>query len=172
MRRLLTVVVGTLVVLGGLVALVAAFSARDDAGVETAAAGPGELQPDRGAGHDATAPDATLLPTSGPHRPLNVTRDASELSGDELLHALEQGNVVFAYGARRPPAALTAVQEAVAGPFDAELAAAGQSVILMRVPGLDGTAGLAWRRLLTTPDAADPRLREFAEAWLGTGAPG
>lgn len=171
MRRALTVAVGTIVVIGGLVALVAAFSARDDAGVAVDAAGPGELQPDRGSSHDGAAPAAALLPTSGTHRPRNVTADATEIGGDELVHALEQGNVVLVYGGRRPPASLRGLQEAVAGPFDAELAAAGQSVILARVPGVDGVAALAWRRLLRAPDAADPRLREFAEAWLGKGAP-
>jgi hypothetical protein len=172
MRRALVVAAGTLIVLGGIVALLLAFNARDDAGVSTGAAtaGPGELQPDRGSAHTGSAPAASQLPTSGPHRPRAVTRDAQELTGDEILHALELGNVVLAYGSATPPKPLVDVQDAAAGPFAPQLAAAGQSVILARVPGVDGVAALAWRRILRTRDPADPALRDFVDAWLGTGA--
>jgi hypothetical protein len=172
MRRALAVAAGTVIVLGGIVALLLAFNSRDDAGVGGAAAttGPGELQPARGAAHTGIAPPAADLPTSGPHRARAVARDARELDGDQIVHALELGNVVLAYGSAEPPTPLRDLQEAAAGPFDAQLAAAGQSVILGRVPGMDGVAALAWRRLLRTQDPADPALREFVEAWLGTGA--
>ena len=63
------------------------------------------------------------------------------------------------------------LQEDVAGPFDAELAAAGQAVILARRAGAGPATALAWRRILKTGDATDPELREFAEAWLGRGLP-
>jgi hypothetical protein len=65
-----------------------------------------------------------------------------------------------------------AVQEEVSGPFDAEIAAAGQAVILARRPGSGPATAAAWRRLLRAQDPADPALREFAEAWLGRGAAG
>ena len=134
--------------------------------------GPGVLQPDHGHAHDRAAapspPDDP--PTSGAHRPVLVTRDATALSDDALLHALELGDVVLAYDAPRPPAALRSVQRAVAGPFDSELAAAGQAVILDRRRGVHGVIALAWRRELRTSGPGDARLRDFAEAWLGRGA--
>ena len=47
-------------------------------------------------------------PTSGPHVPLAVTRDESELNDDQLLQALEVGDVVIMYGATVPPPGLHA----------------------------------------------------------------
>ena len=55
------------------------------------------------------------------------------------------------------------------GPFDAELAAAGQAVILAPRPGVGGVIALAWRRKLETDSPADPKLREFVEAYLAQG---
>ena len=77
--------------------------------------------------------------------------------------------IVF-YDADRPPAALRKLQDEVSGPFDAEVAAAGQQVILARRDGAGPATAAAWRRLLRVDDPADPRLREFAEAWIGRGA--
>jgi len=168
--RAIAVVLGILVVLGGILGLNAAFNARDDAEV-TRTAGPGEPEPDRGAAHGAPAPRRQDgdPPTSGPHRPDLVTRDRASLDDDALLHALELGNVVVLYPDARPPAALASLQEEVTGAFDAELAAAGQTVILARAPGIDGYQALAWRHRQRAADAADPALREFAEYWLGRG---
>ena len=73
------------------------------------------------------------------------------------------------YDAPDPGAALAGIQREVAGPFDAELAAAGQAVILARRPGAGPATALAWRRVYQTDDPRDPQLREFAEAWLGRG---
>lgn len=169
---MVTLAIGTLVVLGGLVALLAVVTARDDPDLGASeATGPGELRPDRGAGHGAPAPPASELPTSGPHRAREITSDTAPIDGDELLHALELGNVVLAYSSPRPARALREVQREVAGRFDPEIAAAGQSVILARIPGMEGVAALAWRRSLETGDPADPALRAFAETWLGRGAP-
>jgi hypothetical protein len=167
--RAATAALGAVVLLAGLAALVLAFSARDDAGLSARApAGPGELQPDRGAEHGPTAVEEPgVPPTSGPHRPVNVTRDRRALSADQIVHALERGNVILTYDGARPPAALRALQEELTGPFDAELAAAGQAVILARRPG--PILALAWRRVLEASGPEDPRLREFAEAWLGRG---
>jgi hypothetical protein len=87
------------------------------------------------------------------------------LSDDQLLEALHLGNVVFAYDGSA--AELKKIQDEVSGPFDPELAAAGQAVILDKRPGVKGTIALAWRRELRSDDPA--QLREFADAWLGQG---
>jgi hypothetical protein len=80
--------------------------------------------------------------------------------------------VILFYDAKRPPAALRAIQREVSGPFDAEVAAAGQQVILARREGAGPVTAAAWRRLLRSDDPADPRIRDFAEAWIGRGAGG
>ncbi len=150
--------------------LITILANRDSSGVNPAS-GPGQLMPDRGSTHvdgpstPASPPDEP--PTSGPHRPVPVTKDATALSDDQLLEALHLGNVVLAYGDARPPAALTQVQDDVAGPFDPQLAAAGQAVILDHRPGVKGVIALAWRRELRSADPA--QLRAFADAWLGQG---
>jgi hypothetical protein len=160
----LRVAAGVLLAVAGLIALVLLFGARDDPEVAGAPEGPGELQPDRGSGHDRAAAAGDEWPTSGPHRPELVTRDRRRLSDDQILHALELGNVVILYDAPEPPPALVAVQREVAGPFDAEVAAAGQAVILARRDGAGAGTALAWRRVMRGGD-----LRAFAEAWLGRG---
>jgi Protein of unknown function (DUF3105) len=169
LRRLGLVAAGVLVAVAGLIALALLFNARDDPEVEGAPAGPGELQPDRGSGHGAPARVTDEWPTSGPHREVLVTRDGRRLTDDQILHALELGNVVILYDAPDPGAALVRLQREVAGPFDAEVAAAGQAVILARRDGAGPATALAWRRVYETDDSRDPGLREFAEAWLGRG---
>jgi hypothetical protein len=172
LSRALIVVLGVAVAVAGLVGLMVLASSRDDSQLSAAPAGPGELQPDHGASHAAAAqPSGDTPPTSGTHRPDLVTRDHTTLTDDQIIHALELGNVVILYDAPRPAAALNRLQDEVAGPFDAELAAAGQAVILARRPGAGPATALAWRRLLKTSDATDPALLEFAEAWLGRGLP-
>jgi len=172
--RVLAVVVGVLVVLGGIAGLAVLFNSRDGAQVTARAGGPGELEPDLGSRHGAGVDTSTAAGpnASGTHRPALVSADARELTRDQLLHALELGDVVMAYPGARPPDGLRRLQEAVAGPFDPELAAAGQAVILARVPGIPGVQGLAWRRHLRVRDAGDPALKSFAEAWLGRGVAG
>ena len=180
MRRLLTVLVGAVLVVGGVAALLLVFTARDDAPVSgggAKAAGPGELQPDRGsrhlpAGEHVPLGGLTDPPTSGAHHPRLPEGEAERLSPDEILHALELGNVILFYEGERQPAALRALQRDVSGPFDAEVAAAGQQVILARRPVDAAVAAVAWRRVLRAEDPADPRLREFAEAWIGRGVRG
>ena len=75
--------------------------------------------------------------------------------------------MVILYDAPDAGSVLEAVQRDVAGPFDAELAAAGKAVILARRAGADQATALAWRRVLRSADPGG--LREFAEAWLGQG---
>jgi hypothetical protein len=168
LRRALVVVVGAAVVIAAVIGLVLAFTSRDDAEVAGAPAGPGELQPDRGSGHGQAAAPQDDPPTSGPHRPDLITRDRRRLTDDQLLHALELGDVVILYERFDP--ALARLQREVAGPFDAELAAAGQAIVLAPRPGAGPATALAWRRVLRASDPADPALRDFAEAWLGEGA--
>ena len=156
MRRLLAAVLGALLVLvvvGGAILL---LQSRDDAEVAppAGAAGPGE----RVAGRCPGAP--ALVP-----------RDARRLSRDQLLHAVALGNVVLAYDSERPPGALRELQRELTGRYDAELGAAGLAVILARQRGSDGVVALAWHRRLRVASPQDTRLREFAEAWLGEGAP-
>jgi len=103
--------------------------------------------------------------------PDSVPGDETLLSDDQILHALELGNVVIAYGGGRLPSSLRALADQVAGPFSPVLAAAGQAVILARRPGVRGVVALAWSRDLRVRSPADPRLGGFAEAWLGRGAP-
>jgi hypothetical protein len=165
LRRFGLVAAGVLVAVAGLIALAVAFNARDDPEVASAPTGPGELQPDRGSGHDAAANVTDEFPTSGPHREEPVTRDRRRLTDDQILHALELGNVVILYDGPAP----TQVQEEVAGPFDAEVARAGQAVILARRDGAGPATALAWRHVYRAADPSDPGLREFAEAWLGRG---
>ena len=167
MRRVGLVAAGVLVAVAGLIALAVAFNARDDPEVASAPAGPGELQPDRGSGHDAAANVTDEFPTSGPHREELVTRDRRRLTDDQILHALELGNVVILYDG--PPTTAARVQEEVVGPFDAEVAAAGQAVILARREGAGPATALAWRHVYRAEDPGDPGLSEFAEAWLGRG---
>ena len=167
MRRALVVLIGAVVAIAALVGLVLFLGSRDDSQLSAGPSGPGELQEDRGARHDGPAEETGEPPTSGTHRPDLVTRDRRELTADQIIHALELGNVVILYERRAP--ALGRLQEEVSGPFDADLAAAGQAVILMRRDGAGPAAALAWRRILRAEDPADPALREFAEAWLGVG---
>ena len=55
---------------------------------------------------------------------------ARPLSGDQIRRRSAQGNVVLRYPGSRPPAALRELQDELTGPYDAEIAAAGQAVIL------------------------------------------
>jgi hypothetical protein len=159
----LRIAAGVLLAIAGLIVLVLVLGARDDPEV-AAPESSSQLEPDLGAEHSGAARETDEPPTSGPHAPELVTRDRARLSNDQLLHALELGNVVILYDAPQPPAELLAIQRDVAGPFDAEVAAAGLAVILARSPGIEEPTALAWRRV-----HRGTGLREFAEAWLGQG---
>jgi hypothetical protein len=173
--RLVAIVAGVLVLAGGVVALVFAFSSRDDASVGSDQ-GIGHVDADHGARHLPPGEHADVpagrLPTSGPHHPILIQRDARPLDDDAIIHALELGDVVILYETARPPAALVRLQRELTGPFDAELAAAGQAVVLARRPGSGPATALAWDRDLRASSASDPRLRDFAETWLGRGLRG
>ncbi len=159
MKRLVPVVIGVLVVIAGLVGLMALASGRDDAGLaDHTAEGPGAYE----------ATSSGPPPTSGEHEQRNVTGEDA-VDDDALLTALEQGNVVIAYPQAEPPAALRKLQSDITGPFDAELSAAGQMVILVHRDDVDGIQALAYQRRLEASGPTDPQLQAFAEAWLGAG---
>lgn len=158
LRRIGLALLTLVVALGGFVLVLLFFEGRDDSQVPNAASGargPGQLVTDQ---RHAQAP-----------APIRSDRDGTQLSEDQLLHALELGDVVLLYGRRTPPPALRALQERVSGPFDPVLAANGAAVILGYRPGTDGVTALAWRRVLRAPSASDPALQQFADYWLGRG---
>lgn len=171
------IVVASLALSFGLIALLSGFFAgRDQAGVSITQTGPGSAFPDLGAAHlrpgDKRPEYDSTPPTSGAHFPQPVTRDETELNDDQLLQALESGNVVFMYGSRKPPPGLRSLALRLASPFTPALAAAGQAVILARRPGTIGVDGLAWAHAVSVREPSDPRLAQFAQFWLGRGAPG
>jgi hypothetical protein len=151
-RRLLVGLVVVVLAAAGVAGVVLLLQSRDDAEVRDAA-GPGERV-------EARCPESEAP----------ITHDMRPLTSDQLRHALALGNVVLRYGGTRPPAALRSLQDQLTGPFDAEIAAAGQAVIL--APGVPtGVEALAWGRRQRARSPSDPLLREFTEAWLGEGAP-
>jgi hypothetical protein len=161
----------------GLIAVLSGFFAsRDQAGISGKASVLGERFRDLGHAHLSPGTLHPLYdsspPTSGAHVPEPVSRDGATLSDDQLLQALEVGDVVFMYGSRSAPAGLGSLARAIAGPFSSSLAAAGQAVILARRPGTAGVIGLAWTHMIHVPAPGDPLLGEFGQYWLGRGAPG
>ena len=168
--------VASLLLAIGLIALLSGFFAqRDQAGISGSTAqigvayhdlGHARLRPDQ-----LTPPYNSNPPTSGAHVPEAVQHDRGELNDNQLLQALQAGNIVIVYGGRQPPAGLTALANAVAAPFTPALAAAGQAVILARRPGTKGLVGLAWTHMVRVGNVDDARLKEFAQDLLGHGAP-
>jgi hypothetical protein len=149
LRALLLVLVGLATVVGAVLLL----QSRDDAEVGGEAAGPGEQIAD-----------------SCPSRTERIARDRRRLSDAQLRTALSQGNVVIRY-AVRPTPELRRLQRDVAGPFDAEIAAAGQAVILDAGGEPTELEARAWGRRMTVGPGEAAQLQDFTEAWLGKGAP-
>jgi len=177
--RRAALIAGTLLIaLAAVIALVAFFNGRDSSGVSSTPSGSGQAFPDQGAEHlrpgqRPPAPYNSRPPTSGAHVVSPVNRADVPLTDDQLLSALEAGNVVLAYGTPTAPPGLRALADDVAGgPFDPSVARAGQSVILARRPGTAGIVAVAWRHLLRTSSPRDPALKTFADDWLGVGARG
>jgi hypothetical protein len=169
LSKLIIGVLVLLVVAGGAIGIVAIFTSRDAATVQGTP--PGEEFADQGARHlrpgERPEPYNSDPPTSGPHRPSPIPRDGTELTDDQIVHALELGNVVWLYGTPRPPAGLRALAVDLAGPYDPAVAEAGQAVILGVRPGTEGIVALAWRHRLQVSDGSDPALSEFTTYWLG-----
>lgn len=172
----LAIAVASLALSVGLIALLSGYFARhDSAGVSGTVVAPGQAFVDLGHRHlragQAAGPYNSNPPTSGAHHVVSVGRDQAGLSDDQLLTALEAGDVVIAYPPGRPPAGLQALAVRLAAPFSPALAAAGQAVILTPRAGTRGLVALAWRHLLRAPSASDPGLAQFVSFWLGHGAP-
>jgi hypothetical protein len=163
----------SLALTAGLIGLLSGFFTSRDRASVTSAGAPGRHFRDLGdallAPGELRPPYDSSPPTSGAHVPEPVTRDETDLSNDQLLQALSLGDVVIGYGGQRPSPALTALARSLAAPFSRALAAAGQAVILARMPGTTGLVGLAWTRMIRVASPADPRLRAFALHWLGRG---
>jgi hypothetical protein len=173
----LAVLVAALALAVGLIALLSGFFAgRDRAGIAGAPSGPGRALPDLG--HAVLQPGQphprfnSSPPTSGAHVPEPVLQNQARLNDDQILEALQLGDVAIVYGTRRLPPGLLAFSRALAPRFTPALAAAGQAVILVHRPGYPGVAALAWAHSLWPTGPTDPRLRQFVEFWLGRGAPG
>jgi hypothetical protein len=159
----------------GLIAILSGFfQSHDPAGVNGTSGPVGQVYPDLGHTHlrpdELRPPYNSDPPTSGAHVPVPVLRDGSHLTNDQLLQALEVGDVVIAYGTRQPPPGLPRLAKTVAGQFTPALAQAGQAVILWPRAGTDGLMGLAWTRMLRVRTPGE-LLQSFAERWLGRGAP-
>ena len=172
----IAIVVASLVLSVGLIALLSGFFAgRDQAGVSGAANGPGQAYQDLG--HAVLKPGqsrpaySSNPPTSGAHIPRAVVRDGAPLSDDQLLQALQVGDIVIFYGTRRPPPALTQYVNSAAPPFTPSLAATGNAVIVAPRAGTVGLVAAAWDHLATVKTASDPLLGQFVSFWLGRGAP-
>ena len=172
----IAIVVASLLIAAGAIALLSGyFAGRDAAALNGSSGAPGIGVRDTGDAHLRPGQRPPRYdsnpPTSGPHVPVAVRKDDAVLSDNQLLQALELGNVVVAYGSPAPPAGLERVARAVAGPFTPALAASGQAVILARRPGTRGVIGLAWARLIHVGSPSAPSLHRFAQYWLGRGAP-
>ena len=170
------ILVTSLVLSIGLILLLSGyFAGKDQAAISGGTSGPGQGFPDlghtalsRGQAHPSYNSNP---PTSGAHVPQAVTRDDATLNDDQLLEALQLGNVVIVYGTRSPPAGLTQFSRLAAPAFTPALAASGDAVILGRRPGTTGLVALAWTHLLRVSTASDPALGQFVTFWLGRGAP-
>jgi Protein of unknown function (DUF3105) len=171
------IVVVSVVVAGVAIALLSGyFAGNDTPGVTGSSSAPGVAIKDLGDAHlkpgQALPRYSSNPPTSGPHVPVAVHRDGVTMSNNQLLEALELGDVVVVYGSPRPPADLQRVANAAASPFTPALAAAGQAVILTRRPGTPGVLGLAWARMIRVATPSAPALHQFINYWLGRGAGG
>jgi hypothetical protein len=174
----IAIVVAAFAISIGIIALLSGglLAGRDDPGVSSSTGTLGVKFRDQGHAHLAPGSLHPVYdsqpPTSGAHVPLGIAHDDTQLNVDQLLEALELGNVVIMYGSKSPPAGLRSLANAVSSPFTPALAAAGQAVVLDHQPGTTGLLGLAWTRLLKAGSVSDPNLRGFAQEWLGHGAPG
>ncbi len=148
---------------------------QDDPGVTGGQAGPGTAFSDLGDLHLRPGQPRPAYnsdpPTSGSHNPVNVTRDRAAISNDQLLQALQVGDVVLMYGTSKPPPGLAGLAARSAPPFTPALAATGGAVILAHRPQTNGIVALAWTHMLRVRHPSDPQLPPFIDYWLGRGAP-
>jgi hypothetical protein len=171
------IAIGALAVAIGAIALLSGFfTGRDNPGFAGGDTGPGLALRDLGHAHlqpgQPHPPYSSNPPTSGAHVPELVTANNSELNNDQLLEALEVGDIVIEYGSTTPPPGLKQLARQVAPPFNPALVATGDELVLARRPGTNGLIGLAWAHMIRARSAADPMLKVFASYWIGRGAPG
>jgi hypothetical protein len=169
------IVVASLVLSIGLIAVLSGFFAgRDAAGVSGPATQIGQQFRDLGHAHLQPGQPRPAYnsdpPTSGAHIPEPILLDRNVLNDDQLLEALEVGDVVIMYGTGKPPPALAQFARSLGGRFSPALAASGQAVVLAKRPGTEGLIALAWTRLLSVKSARAPELAQFVSEWLGRGA--
>lgn len=177
LRRLGGTLLSMLIAAVGVIGLLVFFASRDSAPVQRSQHGPGRAFVDLGHRHispgEARPPYDSDPPTSGPHVPRSIPADARALSDDQILEALERGNVVLAYGTAAPPAGIRGRLAPDLPPrYVPALAQVGQEIILDHRPGTNGITALAWAHMLRVPSADDPRLAAFVDYWLGRGAQG
>jgi len=140
MRRALVTVLTVVVALGGTVALIAFFQSRDAANVSD------------GAESSTTTPGTAAAEETDPR--------------------LAKGDVILTYRSEQDGAVLKALADDIAGPPDEAVVDAGQAIIVLHRPHQSAGAVVAHAkgRKLVAPNGADPRLRQFAEYWLGRAA--
>jgi hypothetical protein len=166
----LAILVVSLAISVGVIALLSGglLAGNDDPGVSAGQDGPGTRIRDQGDLHLRLGELRPVYdsdpPTSGAHIPQAVGRDRSELSDNQLLQALEVGDVILIYGTPQPPGGLAQIAQAVGGRFTPALALSGQAVILARRPGTRGVIALAWTRMLHSLTCAASRSSGLAEA--------
>jgi hypothetical protein len=160
---------GILLGVAALVGVVALLTTRDRSTLR-APSGPGIQLPDLGNSRAAPPSPGAAPPASGPHAPVPVQRDGVRLSADQVLRALELGDVVLVYRSPSAEPVLRALADTAAAPFSPVLAAAGDAVVLDHDPRYRGVTALAWRHVLHARSAADPALGGFVSYWLGLGA--
>jgi hypothetical protein len=169
-RRLAIGAASVILGVGAVALTISYFNGKDSSQVGDAP-GPGLALPDEGNSHLTPGqPSPTYKqapPASGAHHVVALRRDATTLSNDQLLTALEQGNVVLLYGTPKPPPALKALARDEAAEFTPDVAAGGGAIVLGRRPGTNGIIALAWRRMLHVPNGQIGALRNFADAYLG-----
>jgi hypothetical protein len=182
LERIAIGIVSLAVAFGAIALLSGYFTSHDPGGVTGSLSGPGLVY--RDLGNAQLAPGAARPrydsnpPTSGPHVPAPVLKDRTVLSDNQILTALAAGDVVLMYGGATPPPGLADLARATAGPFSPALAAAGDAVVLARLPGINGIIALAWTRLLPITGMVrvtggdDGVLKQFIQSWLGQGATG
>ncbi len=170
LERVAIVLAGVGLAVGLIAVLSGFFAGRDQAGVSATTIVPGQTYSDLGHGvlrrSQPTPAYNSDPPTSGAHRPARITRNGTALSDDQLLSALEAGDVVIFYGGARPPAPLRRLGPA----FSPALAASGRALILAPRPGIQGLIATAWTHLLLVASPDDPRLARFVHDLLGRGA--
>ncbi len=85
---------------------------------------------------------------------------------------LRNGNVEILYSRAGDGRRLRKLAEDLGAPDTPALRAAGQAVVLRLDAGGPAVRARAFRHSLRVASAADPRLQDFVEAWLGAAASG